>query len=388
MTNTDNRYDLIFAGGGAAAMMLLYKLMKLPDFQQKKILVVDRQIKKGNERTWSFWTSQATDFDNIVHKSWPNIQFTSTHTDVTERLQKLSYKTIKGIDFFAFVHQSLFAYKNIEWLEADIRQVSCVHQKGLVTLNDGRQIVANYVFDSLFKLSELPQSPKHHTLLQHFYGQVICTPEPAFDKSTARLFDMRIPQEGVVQFVYTLPFSATEALVEYTVFSENTFEKEVYKPRLENYISEYLQLADYQVLEEESGIIPMTDYSFPASGYPQVIHIGIKSGMAKPSTGYAFLRMHREAERQKAFWQKHKRFDNQPPPVNKRFAIYDSMIMDIMVRDGASIEKVFSDMFTNNRIEEVLLFLDEQTHFAQDLKIMASVQSLPFLTSIKNLVLR
>ena len=232
MKVSDNTYDIVFAGGGAAAMMLLYQLVKLREFQSQRILVIDRQLKKGNDRTWSFWTNEETEFDEIACKTWKNVRFTSKFADITEQLESLTYKTIRGEDFFQFVYDKLSDYQNIDWIEAEIKETGGdqdASQKGFVVLEDGRKVEARYVFNSLFKLSDLPRGTKHHVLLQHFYGQVVRTKEPFFDDTTIQLFDMRIPQEGAVQFVYILPFSSTKALIEYTVFSENLFDKEVYK---------------------------------------------------------------------------------------------------------------------------------------------------------------
>ena len=385
-------YDIIFAGGGAAALMLLYKMSKDTTLSQKKILVIDKEKKDSNNRTWSFWTKQKTDFDVLVHKEWKKVRFTAPKLDKIDELESLKYKMIRGIDFYNFVNAKLSEFENIEFLQAEVNQVKSVSENETeVSLTEefGSKIfTSEYVFDSRFLKENIPpKSNQYHSLLQHFFGYVIETDESIFDIETAQLFDMRLPQRNAVEFVYILPLAHNKALVEYTLFSSALLEnKELYKVRLENYIETKLKTTGYRVLEEEYGVIPMTDYKFEQPKEKNIIYLGTKAGRAKPSTGYAFLRMYRDAERRVEAWKTTGK-PHYREKFNKQFETYDSMILNIMERDPADIQRIFTEMFQNNSIENVLLFLDEQTNFLSDLKIMASVSPVPFLTSIKNLVI-
>jgi lycopene beta-cyclase len=68
--------------------------------------------------------------------------------------------------------------------------------------------------------------------------------------------------------------------------------------------------------------------------------------------------------------------------------LYDSMMLDIFRLPGFRVSAIFMTLFANNDIENVLKFLVNETNFVQELRIMASVPPLPFLISIKNLLLR
>jgi lycopene beta-cyclase len=52
---TEIKYDYIIAGAGCAGYSLLYHLLKDPVLNKKKILVLDSNFEKGNDRTWCFW---------------------------------------------------------------------------------------------------------------------------------------------------------------------------------------------------------------------------------------------------------------------------------------------------------------------------------------------
>jgi lycopene beta-cyclase len=384
-------YDIIFTGGGAAALMLLYKMSKDENLSQKKILVIDKEKKDKNNRSWSFWTSQKTDFDILVYKEWQKVRFIAPKIDKTDTLNSLKYKMIRGIDFYNFINAKLSEFENIEFLQAEVSEVKSISdteaEVKLTEEFESKTFNSEYVFDSRFLKEDIPpKSNEYHSLLQHFFGYVVETDEPVFDKDTAQLFDMRLPQRDAVEFVYILPFSPTKALVEYTLFSGELLEnKELYKVRLETYMATKLKVEGFKILEEEYGVIPMTDFKFEQPKAKNIIYLGTKAGRAKPSTGYAFLRMYRDAEARAEAWKKTGK-PHYEEKFNKQFETYDKMILNIMERNPADIQRIFTDMFRNNSIERVLLFLDEQTDFLTDLKIMASVPYVPFLTSIKNLI--
>ena len=58
---------------------------------------------------------------------------------------------------------------------------------------------------------------------------------------------------------------------------------------LKNYLKDYLQLDEYDIEEEEFGIIPMTDHPLPPNvdKAKRIRRIGIKGGQCKP-----FLRLY------------------------------------------------------------------------------------------------
>jgi lycopene beta-cyclase len=74
--------------------------------------------------------------------------------------------------------------------------------------------------------------------------------------------DFRTIQREGTSFVYVMPFSATEALVEYTLFSKSLLEDGDYDVALKDYVHNVLGLLDYEILEKEFGVIPMTNCAF------------------------------------------------------------------------------------------------------------------------------
>ncbi len=101
------------------------------------------------------------------------------------------------------------------------------------------KIFAEYIFNSIvFLKPELKK--KEYYLLQHFKGWIIETENPVFNSSEATLMDFRVSQQHGTTFVYVMPFSATKALVEYTLFTEKLLDPLQYDEGLKEYIKELL----------------------------------------------------------------------------------------------------------------------------------------------------
>ena len=64
-----------------------------------------------------------------------------------------------------------------------------------------------------------PPRASRNAMLQHFLGQEIQVDKPVFDPSTAILMDFRVDQSKGMHFIYLLPYSPTEALVESTLLA-------------------------------------------------------------------------------------------------------------------------------------------------------------------------
>jgi lycopene beta-cyclase len=378
--NTD--FDYIIAGGGCAGLSLAYCLSK-SSLSNKKILIIDKDLKEKNDRTWCFWTDETTPFDALVHNSWQQIEFiTETYQEVYA-LKKLRYKIIRGVDFYMETKLQLAKFNNIVFAQDTITNVSQTDSH--VTIKTPTQTyTGEWLFDS--RLTPDIYAGASRTLLQHFKGNVIETTNPVFDTSKVTMFDFRVAQNNEVRFFYIIPYTTQKALIEFTVFGKQVYEdKSIYDVLLQNYIQHTLQIHDYEVMEEEFGVIPMTDFPFQTQNGKRIKQIGILGGNAKPSTGYTFLNIQRDSV------QTVQSLETTGQPFYKAnpkqpFQLYDKMILDIMLRDGGSIKEIFTSLFKNNEIDNLLYFLDNQTNFGTDLKIMASVPPLPFLKSLANMI--
>ena len=73
------KYDYIISGSGCAGLSLLYRLLKDPTLNTKKILVIDKTEKKINDRTWCYWEKGKGLFESIVTHEWQELEFLTSN---------------------------------------------------------------------------------------------------------------------------------------------------------------------------------------------------------------------------------------------------------------------------------------------------------------------
>lgn len=375
----NKQYDYIIAGAGCAGMSLLMRLFSDPYFSSKKILVVEADDKIHNDRTWCFWEKQPDIFEPIVHHQWKKLDFYSNHFSAELAIDPYSYKMIKGIDFYQYVKTSVAASPNIEWRKATVKSLieSTPQLTAGVELTDGECIYAEYVFSSIL-FEPIKIKPSEYHFLQHFKGWEIKTATDCFDSSKAVFMDFRVGQEAGTTFMYVLPTSANTALVEYTLFTEELIDDAAYNIALKKYISETLQIEDYEILHEEKGIIPMTTKKFPyAKG--RNIFIGIAGGQAKASSGYAFKFIQKRTAKLVKALKNGEVLSFGKTVDDSKGHLYDSVLLNVLHNRKLGGDAIFAAIFKANKASHVLAFLDNESSVWTDLRIMNSVPTRIFL---------
>lgn len=142
------KYDYIIAGGGASGLSLAYYLTQ-SSLQNQRILVIDRDAKNANDRTWCFWTAETTALDSIVTCDWQNLHFFDDIGTVPLDLKSFHYKLIRGIDFYNFTKTAIAKFPNVEWLQAEIQTIQEDAESPYVLAN-GQQYRAEWIFNSAF----------------------------------------------------------------------------------------------------------------------------------------------------------------------------------------------------------------------------------------------
>ncbi len=381
---TSQDYDYLIVGGGAAGLSLAYHIALEPRLADKRVLLIEPEAKTQNDRTWSFWADEPGMFDGIVAHEWDKIAFRSPGFERIIDLGDYRYKTINGLDYYRFVGQALAARPaQFTRVRGTVTELANTATGTQAHTTSGNSYTARYAFDSRPPdLLKLKQPRKHRYLLQHFVGWEIETDTDVFDPKTVEFMDFRGPQQHEARFMYVLPYSARKALVEYTLFSETPLPKAEYEAAIRAYTDHTLKLKSYRVVAEEIGAIPMTDHPLPSRAGRYIINLGTRGGRAKPSTGYAFKRIQQHSARLVAALAA----TGHPPAEASgdqwQFRLFDTLLLDIMQRHGESTRDIFRQLFERNPVARIFRFLDEQTSWADNLRVMNSVSAGPFMRSI------
>ncbi|WP_273209206.1 lycopene cyclase family protein [Runella zeae] len=372
------KYDFIIAGGGLAGLSLAY-YMNQTILREKSILIIDQDTKTKNDRTWCFWEKDgATPFDSIVHRQWKNVFFHGTNYSDKLDLGPYTYKWLKGVDFYNFVKTNLLTNPNIVFVQERIERLIDTPAGGFIITPDN-QYLGEYVFDSIKPLKlDLADC---HNLLQHFKGWEITTDKPVFDIHCPTMMDYRVAQKGTgVRFMYILPESPTRAMVEYTVFSDKLLSPDEYDAELHQYIKDFLKIENFTIEHEEFGVIPMTDEPTPQHPGEHIIRIGTAGGYVKASTGYAFQRTQRFTQELVRNLVTLGKPLHAPPTLRTRFkALMDSTLLNVLLYNRASGKDVFTALYKKNPTPLLFSFLDEDTSFAEDFRIMNTVPLVAFI---------
>lgn len=372
-------YDYIIVGAGAAGLMLLNNMIDDDFFADKSILVLDKDLKQTNDRTWCFWEKADGQFDAIVHKTWHHIYFSGKKFTKRFPIAPYTYKMIRGIDFYNLVLNRITEHNGISFQQAEVTNV--VDDGKAVTVKTTEAIyTANKVFNSLFSYDMATHQTKYPVLQQHFIGWFVKTPKAIFDTDQATYMDFSIAQKGNTRFMYVLPTSENEALIEYTLFSEHLLPKEEYETAIKEYLKDNLACSDYEITETEMGSIPMTVYDFQEHHSKNMRYIGTAGGWAKPSTGYTFNSTTKKIPKLVAHIKTGK-------PLNTlsyktKFWYYDLLFLDVLYKDNAKGYHVFETLFKNRKPQQVFKFLDEETSFIEDVGNMMGSPIVPFIKAL------
>ena len=278
-------YHYIFTGSGLSALMTVYEMILSGKFNDKSILLIDENPKKSNDRTWCFWDENQL-FDEIVSKKWPKATFSNEKFSRILELAPYEYKKIEGVAFYEMVFKKISEHKNIHFLNQKVVDFSELGNHCVVK-TEAENFTCNKVFNSIYNPKEVTSQSKYPLIHQHFIGWFIKSKEPVFTPNCATFMDFSVELKNNTRFMYIMPTSTTEALLEYTLFSKNLLSKEEYEIGIQNYITK-LGITEYEIIEKEAGNIPMTCYPFWKNNTKNIVQIGSAGGWTKASTGYTF----------------------------------------------------------------------------------------------------
>ena len=372
-------YDYIICGGGIAGLLLASKFSNDSYYNDKSILILDPDFPKiKNDRTLCFWDKKKSDWDSLLTSSWENVIFKNGLEEKSLDLNPLNYKMLSSISFYKYTNSIIKNNTNIQVLNDKVLNFKDYKSHCLVETNK-KTFKSSKVFNSILDWNSIKNDQKFPLLIQHFEGWVIKTKNNFFDSEKATFMDFSIDQNSTTQFMYILPFSKTEALVEYTLFSKKLLDENKYKSAIEDYLFES-GIKNYIIKSKEAGKIPMTCFPFFESNTKNILNIGSAGGWSKPSTGYTFKNIDKNTSKIIDFVKSNSSFKNF---INKnRFWFYDLIFLDVLYEKNHLGKNLFSNMFKKNDPKTIFKFLDNKSSFFEELKIMLSFPKTIFLSAV------
>ena len=373
MTNIQT-YDYAFIGLGAANSLLIKNLHQNNLLKGKSILIFEPDEKNWNDKSFCYWANPKENntlgISDLSKVCWNEIKVNQAPS---EKLNNLKYFYINSLDLYNQT-KSILSYYSVKLVAKVVNHLDTTKDGEIVIKNGVDNYYPKFVFDS--------RPPKWHDLKsnesflwQSFIGwRIELDSELEYSEpNTFTMMDFGVEQNNSCQFMYTLPFSQNEILIELTRFDKEILTQNTAEPILSRYIQNYLGFNNYKVKEIEIGKIPMSSGKIKK----EVVHhnhilMGSAAGLVKPSTGYAFKRM---AYHSLSIAEGIKVNDQPTVPSNKpnRFKFYDRLLLKILEKEPNKGAHIFSSLFKKVPTPLVLKFLDERTNLNQDFKILGSL---------------
>ena len=246
-------------GAGCAGLSLAARASELPDHD---ITLIAPNDDEADDHIWGFWSMpwlQAA--TSLARARWTRWRIISHDLDISHESERHPYCAI---------HRH-------SWLQHCRKQASA-----------GGVRIEQELFPSMPRQQILDSRPPRVVdgmMLQHFVGFEVTAVAGSFDPTTAILMDFRCDQTRGMHFIYCLPFSDQEALIESTLFSPDLAPPDFYCAAITSYLNKTCHLPSFEISRRESGVIPL---GVLARHDPRLVGIGANGGAIRPSSGYAF----------------------------------------------------------------------------------------------------
>lgn len=377
-------FDYIFTGAGLSALMTVYKMVLSGKFKDKSMLLLDENPKKTNDRTWCFWEESNGIWETIIHKKWDSALFADENFRRDLDLKPYRYNMAKGLDFYNLVFDLISKQENITFINQKVLEIE--ESENLILIQtDTESFSCSKLFNSIYNKQKAENQTEYSVLQQHFIGWFIKSEQPVFNPEQATFMDFSVEQRGNTRFMYVLPTSKTEALMEYTLFSKNVLQRQEYETEIQKYIQN-LGITNYEIIEKEQGSIPMTCYPFWEANTKNAINIGTSGGWTKASTGYTFKNSDKKSTELVSFLQRKTDFTK----FHKRtkFWFYDLLLLAILDRKNEIGSTIFSSLFKKGSPKLIFKFLDEETSLLEDIQVILKCPKTPFIQALFHVAFR
>lgn len=384
---SNTTYPYIILGAGCAGLSLAWNLLE--EGVTDPILIVDSRSTFENDRTWCFWDIEPTPFSSLATHSWSRWMIHDGDREIIAECPEYPYIRIRSVDFYRRVLDRLASASNITLaLGQPILDASETSQ-GVRVTTPKADFEGLRAFNSMMSKSDATTAGARRSpvsLLQHFFGQTIQVDHPVFDPACPTLMDFRTPQTDGPHFVYVLPLSETEALVENTYLFSFAVSRERHRQEISDYLDMRYGLAkgSYKVIEEESGAIPMTTATSRLASGSRVTSIGLAGGAARPSSGYAFLRIQRQTRSIAQGITDLECVDSvqkQSSLGGLKYQFLDTVFLQCLADRPALASRIFGQMFDRADPAAVVRFMGERSTTLDDLRIVAALPKLPFMAA-------
>ena len=369
------RWDAVIAGGGPSGLSLAAHLAA-GQWRNRRVLLVDDGSRPLDGRAWAFWSAGGGLLDAAAERCFDRLRVQSHRRVVDIRLDHYRYRVVSGTGLLRAGSALVERAPGFRLRRGHVDAVDDGPGGAVVTV-DGRRVESRWAFDSVTDGPAVSPAVSPAAWLT-FTGQEVRTSADRFDPRVPVLMDFRTRQDGGVCFVYVLPSGPRRALVEHTRFATEPAGSG--DQPLRAYLHDVVQAGPYEVIRREGARLPLRlPRPRPTAGH--VVPIGVRGGMLKASTGYAYARIQRDSAAIARSLAEHGH-PFAPRPARRRHAYLDAVLLDVLAAEPDRLEPTFVRLFDRNPADLVLRFLDEDTSLGQEARLVLTLPPRPFLRAM------
>lgn len=270
-----SRQDVILIGVGLANALIGYRLKQIQP--HLNITLIDQAEAPSIRHTWSFHSTDVAGspwVEDLIDHSWPGYE---VRFPAYSRRFSQPYHSIRARPFYARI-KKIFGRSMIFG-----RQVTSV-DNGVVCFADHPSMEADLIIDGRGQ----GNTPKYKCGYQKFLGLDLQLNQP-HNLTTPLLMDARVEQTDGYRFMYLLPWSENQVLVEDTRYSSRP---DIAVDEYREQIMEYVKEVGWEVAavrREERGVlpIPLVFPAPPSQLAPDIPIVGTRCGLFHFVTGYS-----------------------------------------------------------------------------------------------------
>ncbi|GAC1526007.1 MAG: lycopene cyclase family protein [Vulcanimicrobiaceae bacterium] len=278
-------YRFAILGAGLAGLSLARAFARCG--MRDRIVIVDAKAAFRDDRTWSFWDTDASADARLAFGRWHAWQLVVGRDAHVQHSASAPYVAVRSADFYASARAEIEAAGFEIALGERVTDVA-ESDRGCVVDTSQRRIRADVVFDARGLTAAMVEAS---AVVQRFVGRRIVTAGDAFDPAVATLMDVQVDTDDGFHFYYVLPLSSREALVENTYFARVPIQVARLDAELDAYVARRFGRTVAGSGYREVGAIPMSAARTAIERTRRVVPIGLRGGCARPGSGYTFHRV-------------------------------------------------------------------------------------------------
>jgi lycopene beta-cyclase len=278
--------DIAIIGGGNAGLTLAAQLAS--QTRPPSTVVIEPQTPAQRDCSWGLWAldRQANQLNQATKGRWQQWQLIDNHSRIVHSSDQYSYLSLSSADYLR--DRAAQLREPVSLVQESVTALQAEQDRTIVETDQNRYS-AKTVYDSR------PPKIAENGLRQHFFGWHIHSKQPIKNPHIATLMDFRVDQSRGLHFIYALPYSDHQMLVESTLISATVEPQDWYRNAIEQWLQEHsIEVAE--IINEEMGVIPMDSLITDPTSEPLAAPIGAASGAVRRSSGYAFQHIQQQTK--------------------------------------------------------------------------------------------